>query len=155
MDLDFTPAEHAFREEVRTWLTENAPRDERPSGGNALREWELAWQRQQFDAGWAGVAWPKEYGGRGLALLELMIWHEEYARAGAPPAGVTFVGLNHGGPTLIARASEEQKDFHLPKILRGDVAWCQGFSEPGSGSDLASLQTRAIVDGDHLVVTGQ
>jgi len=155
MDLDFTPDEVAFRDEVRTWLADNVPGDERPDGGKALREWELAWQRHQYDAGWAGVAWPKEYGGRGLSLLELMIWYEEYARADAPQVAVTFVGLNHGGPTLIARASEEQKAYHLPKILRGDVAWCQGFSEPGSGSDLASLQTRADIDGDHLVVTGQ
>jgi alkylation response protein AidB-like acyl-CoA dehydrogenase len=155
MDLDFTPQEREFRDEVRTWLTENVPREPRPPGGRELREYELGWQRRQYDAGWAGVAWPKEYGGRGLSLLELMIWHEEYARAEAPFAGVTFVGLNHGGPTLIARASEEQKAYHLPRILRGDVAWCQGFSEPGAGSDLASLQTRAVIDGDHLVVSGQ
>ena len=105
MDLDFTPDEVAFRDEVRTWLADNVPGDERPDGGKALREWELAWQRHQYDAGWAGVAWPKEYGGRGLSLLELMIWYEEYARADAPQVAVTFVGLNHGGPTLIARAS--------------------------------------------------
>ncbi len=155
MDLDFTPGELAFRDEVRTWLAENVPRDPRPDGGKALREWELAWQRHQYDAGWAGVAWPREYGGRGLSLLELLIWYEEYAKADAPQVAVTFVGLNHGGPTLIARASDEQKAYHLPKILRGDVAWCQGFSEPGAGSDLASLQTRADIDGDYLVVSGQ
>src|SRR5215218_5204645 len=155
MDLDFTPDEVAFREEVRTWLAENVPRDERPSGGKALREWELGWQHHQYDAGWAGVAWPKEYGGRGLSLLQLMIWYEEYARADAPQVAVTFVGLNHGGPTLIACGSEEQKAFHLPRILRGDVIWCQGFSEPGAGSDLAGLSTRAEIDGDDLVVTGQ
>src|SRR5215218_10242008 len=155
MDLDFTPDEVAFREEVRTWLAENVPRDERPSGGKALREWELGWQHHQYDAGWAGVAWPKAYGGRGLSLLQLMIWYEEYARADAPQVAVTFVGLNHGGPTLIARAGEEQKAFHLPRILRGEVVWCQGFSEPGAGSDLAALSTRADIDGDHLVVNGQ
>jgi len=155
MDLDYTHAELDFREEVRTWLAANTPRDTRPPGGQELRAWECAWQRRQFDAGWAGVSWPREYGGRGLSLIELMIWYEEYAQTGAPPATMMFVGLNHGGPTLIARADEQQKAYHLPRILRGDVVWCQGFSEPGAGSDLASLRTRAVIDGDELVVTGQ
>jgi alkylation response protein AidB-like acyl-CoA dehydrogenase len=84
-----------------------------------------------------------------------LIWFEEYARAKAPYLGANFVGINHGGPTLIARATEEQKTFHLPKILKGEVVWCQGFSEPGSGSDLASLSAKAVVDGDQLVITGQ
>jgi alkylation response protein AidB-like acyl-CoA dehydrogenase len=97
MDLDFTAEEVAFRDEVRTWLAENVPRDERPDGGKALREWELAWQRHQYDAGWAGVAWPKEYGGRGLSLLELMIWYEEYARADAPQVAVTFAPRSSPG----------------------------------------------------------
>jgi alkylation response protein AidB-like acyl-CoA dehydrogenase len=106
-------------------------------------------------AGWAGIAWPREYGGRGASLMEQLIWYEEYARAGAPDISTLFVGLNHAAPTLIACGSEEQKAHHLPRILRGDVIWCQGFSEPNAGSDLASLQTRAVIDGDHLVVTGQ
>jgi alkylation response protein AidB-like acyl-CoA dehydrogenase len=120
-----------------------------------MRDFDLAWQRTQYDGGWAGINWPVEYGGRGLSLLQQMIWFEEYAWADAPDVGVSFVGVNHAGPTLIARAGDEQKAFHLPRILRGEVVWCQGFSEPGAGSDLASLSTRAEVDGDHLVVNGQ
>ncbi len=155
MDLDVTAEERCFREDARTWLRENTPKDPRPEIGPEARVFDLAWQRRQFEGGWAGVAWPKEYGGRGLSLLQQLIWHEEYARAGAPYIGTCFVGINHAGPTLIARGSEEHKRFHLPKILRGEVVWCQGFSEPSAGSDLASLKTRALIDGDHLVVTGQ
>jgi alkylation response protein AidB-like acyl-CoA dehydrogenase len=121
----------------------------------AMREFDLAWQRTQYEGGWAGIAWPREYGGRGMTLTQQLIWYEEYALADGPDVGVNFVGLNHGGPTLIARGSEEQKAHHLPRILRGESVWCQGFSEPGAGSDLAGLQTRAEIDGDDLVVTGQ
>src|SRR6266540_727207 len=155
MDLDFSPEDAAFREEVRTWLHEHVPGEPRPEHGQTMREFDLAWQRTQCEGGWAGISWPKEYGGRGLPLLQQMIWHEEYALADAPWIGSCFVGINHGGPTLIARGSEEHKAYHLPRILHGDVVWCQGFSEPEAGSDLASLKTRAVVDGDELVVTGQ
>jgi len=155
MDLGYSAEDLRFREEVHAWLTENAPRKPRPVDPKAAREHDLAWQRTQFEGGWAGVSWPAEYGGRGLSLLQQVIWHEEYARARAPHIGCCFVGINHAGPTLIARASDEQKAFHLPKILGGEVVWCQGFSEPSAGSDLASLKTRAVVDGDHLVVNGQ
>ena len=96
-----------------------------------------------------------EYGGRGLGLLEQVVWFEEYARAGAPYVGACFVGLNHAGPTIIARGSQAQKTRHLPAILRGEVVWCQGFSEPEAGSDLASLRTRAELDGEDLVINGQ
>jgi len=108
-----------------------------------------------FDAGWAGINWPKEFGGRGASLMEQLIWYEEYAKVGAPDVNTGFVGLKHAGPTLIACGTEAQKRFHLPKILGGDVVWCQGFSEPNAGSDLAALQTRAVIEGDELVVTGQ
>lgn len=155
MDLDVTPEDRRFRDEVRTWLAENVPTERRPDTEAAARPFDLAWQRAQFEGGWAGVAWPKEYGGRGLSLIQQMIWYEEYARADAPYVGSCFVGVNHAGPTLITRATEEQKAFHLPRILRGEVVWCQGFSEPGAGSDLAGLQCRAEIDGDHLVVNGQ
>jgi alkylation response protein AidB-like acyl-CoA dehydrogenase len=154
MNLDFTPAEKEFRDEVRTWLHENAPKGPQPHEGQAMREFDLAWQRKQYDGGWAGIAWPKAYGGRGLSTVEQLIWYEESAKAGAPAAGSCFVGLNHGGPTLIVNAGEAQKSFHLPKILKGEVVWCQGFSEPGAGSDLAALSTRAVIDGEELVVTG-
>jgi len=155
LDLDLTADELAFRDEVRTWLRENVPREPRPTDGPEMRPYDLAWQAKQYEGGWAGISWPRAYGGRGLSLVQQMIWHEEYALAGAPYIGTCFVGINHAGPTLIARADEDQKSFHLPKILRGEVVWCQGFSEPDAGSDLASLQTRAEIDGDELVVTGQ
>jgi alkylation response protein AidB-like acyl-CoA dehydrogenase len=148
-------ADQTFRDEVRTWLRENVPREEHPVELAAMRDFDLAWQRRQYEGGWAGIAWPTEYGGRGLTLTQQLIWYEEYALADGPDVGVNFVGLNHGGPTLIARGSEEQKADHLPRILRGESVWCQGFSEPGAGSDLASLQTRAEIDGDELVVNGQ
>ncbi|WP_309222129.1 acyl-CoA dehydrogenase family protein [Aeromicrobium sp. S22] len=155
MDL-LLPREMAdFREEVRTWLAENVPRTPRPPVSTEARDFDLAWQRTQFEGGWAGINWPKEYGGRGLSLLEQMIWYEEMAWAEAPYIGVCFVGINHAGPTLIARANEELKAFHLPKILKGEKVWCQGFSEPGAGSDLAGLSLRGEIDGDHLVVNGQ
>jgi len=155
MDLDFTVEQEDFREEVRTWLAGNKPAEPRPAGAERIRAFDLAWQRTQYEGGWAGIAWPVEYNGRGLSLLEQLIWYEEYARAGLPSMDSTFVGLNHAGPTLIERASPEQKSAHLPAILRGDVVWCQGFSEPGAGSDLASLRTRGVIDGDELVVSGQ
>ena len=155
MDLEITTEEKRFREEVRTWLEENVPKEARPETEAEARPFDMAWQRAQFDAGWAGVAWPKEFGGCGLPLIQQMIWHEEYARADGPYIGCGFVGINHAGPTLIAGATEEHKAYHLPKILRGEAVWCQGFSEPNAGSDLASLQTSAVIDGEHMIVTGQ
>lgn len=143
-----------FRAECRQWLSENVPRQKRPPEGPAMREFDLAWQRRQFDGGWAGISWPREFGGRGASVLEQLIWLEEYAAAEAPPSGTMFVALSHAGPTLIASGSEEQKANFLPKILRGETAWCQGFSEPNAGSDLGALRCRAEVDGDHLVVNG-
>jgi alkylation response protein AidB-like acyl-CoA dehydrogenase len=143
-----------FRAECRDWLASNVPREKRPPEGAAMREFDLAWQRRQFDGGWAGVSWPKEFGGRGASVLEQLIWYEETARAHAPPPGAMFVGLSHAGPTLIISATDAQKKFHLPLILRGDAVWCQGFSEPGAGSDLAALRCRADIDGNDLVVNG-
>jgi alkylation response protein AidB-like acyl-CoA dehydrogenase len=144
-----------FRREARRWLEANVPAEPPPEDGPASRDYVLAWQRAQAAGGWAGIAWPKEVGGRGLSVLEQIVWFEEYARAGAPsPLNASFVGLNHAGPTLIACGTPEQKAFHLPKILAGEVVWCQGFSEPGAGSDLASLRTRGRVEGDELVITG-
>jgi alkylation response protein AidB-like acyl-CoA dehydrogenase len=154
MHLQLTADEQRFREELRDWLSDNVPRGPKTHERFAIREYDMAWQRIQYEGGWAGIAWPKEYGGRGLSLVEQVIWYEEAAKADAPEARCAFVGLYHGGPTLIANASEAQKAFHLPRILRGESVWCQGFSEPGSGSDLASLSTRGVIDGDELVVTG-
>jgi alkylation response protein AidB-like acyl-CoA dehydrogenase len=154
MNLDMHPGDAAFRDEVRTWLRANAPRERRPWDGPAMAEFDIAWQKAQFAGGWAGIAWPTEYGGRGLSTLRQLIWYEEYAHAEAPYLGINFVGINHGGPTLIVNATEAQKSAHLPPILRGDEIWCQGFSEPGSGSDLASLRTRGVIDGDRIIVNG-
>jgi alkylation response protein AidB-like acyl-CoA dehydrogenase len=155
VDLDFAAGQRDFREEVRTWLAEHKPAEPRPSDAVGIRAYDTGWQRTQYDGGWAGISWPMEYGGRGLSLLEQLIWYEEYGRAGLSSMDSTFVGLNHAGPTLIQCATAEQKAAHLPPILRGDALWCQGFSEPGAGSDLASLRTRGVIDGDELVVSGQ
>ena len=155
MDLTYSDAEIAFRREVRSWLADNKPTERTPPVSPEQRDFLLAWQRKQYDGGWAGIAWPKEYGGRGLSLIEQVIWYEECARADAPEIGCLFVALNHGGPTLIAKGSESQKAFHLPKILRGEVIWCQGFSEPNAGSDLANIRTRGEIVDNHIVVNGQ
>jgi alkylation response protein AidB-like acyl-CoA dehydrogenase len=156
VDLDFTVDQVEFREEVRAWLAEHVPTEPRPHlDATAMREYDLAWQRTQWEGGWAGIAWPEQYGGRGLSPVQQLIWHEEYARTGMPSIDACFVGLNHAGPTLITRGSEQQKSSYLPRILRGEDVWCQGFSEPGAGSDLAALSTRAELDGDEFVVTGQ
>jgi len=154
MDLELSREDELFREEIREWLHANIPKEGPPEYGAAYREYGLAWQRTQNEGGWAGISWPKEYGGCGLGLIRQMIWHEEYARAKAPGASVGFVGLNHGGPTLITCGSEAQKSFFLPRILNGTDVWCQGFSEPNAGSDLAGLQTRAVLDGDQYIVNG-
>ncbi|MBX3025971.1 acyl-CoA dehydrogenase family protein [bacterium] len=156
MDIRFTPEEERFRAAARAWLEANRSDHEPPEHDlEARKTFDMAWQRKLFDAGYAGISWPREFGGRGASLMEQLIWYEEFARSGAHDPTTLFVGLNHGGPTLIACGSEEQKAFHLPRILRGEVIWCQGFSEPGAGSDLAALSTRAVVDGDDLVVSGQ
>jgi alkylation response protein AidB-like acyl-CoA dehydrogenase len=155
VEIRFNEAEEAFRAEARAWLRANIPRTVRPTDLRGRAEYDLAWQRRMHESGWAGIAWPREYGGRGATLMEQLIWYEEYARADAPDISTLFVGLNHAGPTLIACGNDAQKAEHLRRILAGDVIWCQGFSEPNAGSDLAGLQARAVVEGDHLVVTGQ
>ncbi|HEY0651343.1 acyl-CoA dehydrogenase family protein [Phenylobacterium sp.] len=155
MDLTWSPEELAFREALRTWLAANVPAERRPHDPAAGAAFDRAWQRVLFDAGWAGLNWPREYGGRGLSILQQVIWYEEYVRAGGPPMGFRFVAQNHAGPTLIALGTDDQKAGHLQRILSGEALWCQGFSEPNAGSDLASLRTRGVVDGDELVVTGQ
>lgn len=158
MEFTVSAEDKTFREEVRAWLASNVPTTPRPGVSREGKEqsaYMRAWQRTLFDGGWAGISWPREYGGRGLSMIQQIIWYEEYARAEAPEASCLFVGLNHGGPTLIAHGNQDQKSRHLPRILRGDELWCQGFSEPAAGSDLASLRTRGEIDGDHLVINGQ
>ncbi|UNU42896.1 acyl-CoA dehydrogenase [Sphingopyxis sp. YF1] len=154
MDIGFSPEETHFREECRDWLHANVPAETRPLDAADAIGFDKAWQRQLFDAGWAGINWPTDYGGRGLSIVQQVIWLEEYAKAHAPWIGANFVGINHGGPTLIINASEEQKAYHLPRILTGEAIWCQGFSEPGAGSDLAGIKTRGRIEGDELVVNG-
>lgn len=155
VELSFTAEQEQFRQEARAWLRANVPTEPRPEGGPEMVRFDRDWQRRQYDAGWAGISWPTEYGGRGLSLVEQLIWFEEYALAGGPKLGLNLIGLSHAGPTLIACASEEQKRRYLPAILRGDAFWCQGFSEPDAGSDLGSLRTSARIEGDELVVNGQ
>ena len=154
MDISFSIGEQQFRAECRDWLHANVPAEKRPLNASDALDFDKAWQRRLFDAGWAGINWPVEYGGRGLSIVQQVIWLEEYAKAHAPWIGANFVGNNHGGPTLIMNASEEQKAYHLPRILKGEAIWCQGFSEPGAGSDLASITTRGRVEGNDLVVNG-
>jgi alkylation response protein AidB-like acyl-CoA dehydrogenase len=155
MQFEFSPDEVQFRDKVRTWLAQNKPREVRPDDGVPMREFDLAWQRRKYAGGWAGIAWPRAYGGQGLSLVEQMIWYEECARARAPLEGCLSVALNHAGPTIIAVGTDAQKSMYLPPILRGELVWCQGFSEPGAGSDLAALHLSAVIDGDSLVLNGQ
>ena len=153
MDLTLSPEEGAFRDELRAWLADNNPGRE-PSGDEAAFAFRRDWQRKLYEAGWAGVSWPKQYGGRGATLVEQAIFNEEVTRAQAPQLA-NVLGLAMGGPTVIAHGTEEQKERYLQPILSGEEIWCQGFSEPESGSDLASLKTRAVRDGDQWLVTGQ
>jgi alkylation response protein AidB-like acyl-CoA dehydrogenase len=158
VDLRYGREDEAFRAEVRAWLEVEVPgHGAPPPAGDwpARRAYDTAWQRKLHDAGLAGLAWPSRFGGRGLPVSQQLVYLEEVARAGAPYIGVNFVGLMHAGPTLIAEGSDAQRSFHLPRILRGESVWCQGFSEPQAGSDLASLRTRAERRGDEYVVSGQ
>jgi alkylation response protein AidB-like acyl-CoA dehydrogenase len=158
VDLRLSGPELAFRDRLRDWLARMLPelpprpdRDDWPG----RRAYDTHWQRRLFDAGYAGVDWPAEHGGLGASPAEQLIFLEESARARAPYVGANFVGLLHAGPTLIVEGTQAQRAAHLPRILRGDEVWCQGFSEPDAGSDLASLRTTAVRDGDHYVVSGR
>jgi alkylation response protein AidB-like acyl-CoA dehydrogenase len=161
MEFRLSAAEEAFRSEVRRWLESTLPALQSDPARRAPRsaadkiEASKAWQRTLFDGGWAGITWPREYGGRGTTLVEQLIFNEECAAAGAPDSINLAVALGLVGPTLIACGSEAQRARFLPRILRGDDIWCQGFSEPNAGSDLAGLRTRGEVRGDHIAVSGQ
>ncbi|MEU7552428.1 acyl-CoA dehydrogenase [Streptomyces sp. NPDC044571] len=157
MDLTYTPREQEFRARLRAWLAEVLPGlPPRPSPDDwpGRRAYDLGWQRRLYDAGYAGLHWPVDAGGHGATPTQHLIFLEETERAGAPYVGANFVGLLHAGPTIAAEGTAEQRARWLPPVLRGDEVWCQGFSEPGAGSDLASLRTLAIRDGDDYVVTG-
>jgi alkylation response protein AidB-like acyl-CoA dehydrogenase len=155
MDLTFNEREIAFRDELREWLATNVPGDLPDRGDDDARfDWAVGWQRKLADAGWASVHWPVEYGGRGATMTESAIFFEELGRAGAPlPANV--LGLLLAGPTIMLWGNDEQKDRYLNPIVTAEEIWCQGFSEPEAGSDLAALKTRAVMDGDEWIVTGQ
>jgi alkylation response protein AidB-like acyl-CoA dehydrogenase len=155
MDLTFSDDELAFRDEFRSWLAENPPPPDRGDEADTTRNaWRSAWQRQLYEGGWAAPAWPAEYGGRGATLTQSAIYFEELGRARVPvPANV--LGILLGGPTLMVWGTDEQKERYLTPILSAEEIWCQGFSEPDAGSDLASLKTRAVKDGDGWLVTGQ
>jgi alkylation response protein AidB-like acyl-CoA dehydrogenase len=154
MDLTLSPSEEEFRDEVRTWLQENNPGPEPEGGLDEVMAFRGEWQLKLHAAGWAGISWPKEYGGRGATMIEQAIFVGEAAAQEAPsPANV--LGLAMGGPVVIAHGTDAQKQRYLEPILTGEEIWCQGFSEPESGSDLASLKTRAVKDGDEWVVSGQ
>jgi alkylation response protein AidB-like acyl-CoA dehydrogenase len=159
MDFQLSPEDAAFQEEVRSWLSAHREQIEHTravnweAGGEAFERYR-AWERELFEAGLGAVAWPKEYGGRGATLMQQALFTDEYVKAKAPDR-INRLGLGLLGPTLMVFGTEEQKEQHLSRILRCDEIWCQGFSEPNAGSDLASLRTRAEVDGDDFVVNGQ
>jgi alkylation response protein AidB-like acyl-CoA dehydrogenase len=159
MDLGLTPSEQKFRDELRAWLKVNLPAKSNQAVKStasiaAYHEYLKDWQRKLFAGGYAGISWPKEYGGRGASFIEQAIFQEELALADAPERMGT-IGQGLVGPTIITVGHEAQKKRYLPGILSGDEVWCQGFSEPNAGSDLASLETKAVRDGDDFVVNGQ
>ncbi|MEK7386626.1 MAG: acyl-CoA dehydrogenase [candidate division NC10 bacterium] len=159
MDFSLTPEQDAFRQTVRAWLKANLPREWKDLGRSDIPRIETyeilkQWQRKLYDAGFVGLTWPKEYGGRGLTFMEELILQEEMALAKAPPI-LNVLGVGMAGPTIIACGTEAQKKRYPPKILSCEEIWCQGYSEPNAGSDLASLQTRAVKDGEDWVVNGQ
>jgi alkylation response protein AidB-like acyl-CoA dehydrogenase len=159
MDFNFTPEDESFRAEFRAWLEKNPPDhqdDDLDFFAEDEAQWHrrVAWYKKLASGGWTGIDWPKEYGGRGASILQTIVYHQELARIHAP---LPYIGSGLGliGPTLMHWGTEEQKKRHLPRVLKGDEIWCQGYSEPGAGSDLASLQTRAVEDGDDFIVNGQ
>ena len=160
MDFHFTPQEDDFRQELRSWLAANLPVDYEPEqfqwgmDADERFRWQLAWHKRLHQGGWVGLHWPKEYGGRGATLIEQLIFHQELERVRAP-GPTNFLALMMAGPIIMHWGTEEQKHRYLPKILSAEEIWCEGLSEPNSGSDLASLQTRAVEDGDYFVVNGQ
>src|SRR5436853_322827 len=159
MDLNLTPQEQQFRDEFRAWLVANAPagwEDEHGRSEDSRDRFDFlrSWQKRMYEAGWVGIHWPKAYGGRGATLVEQTIFIEEMARATAPPL-INVLGVSLLGPTLIAYGTEAQKKRFLAPILSADEIWCQGYSEPNAGSDLAALRSEAVLEGDHFIVNGQ
>jgi alkylation response protein AidB-like acyl-CoA dehydrogenase len=157
VDFRDTPDEASFRAELRQWLHDNLPADwatRPPVAGRWDEAFTREWSRKLYDAGYVGLTWPEEYGGQGRSHTYQGIYLEETGRANSP-SHIGVIGLGMAGPTIIAWGSDEQKKRYLPPLLSGEEVWCQGFSEPGSGSDLAGARTRAVLDGDEWVVNGQ
>jgi alkylation response protein AidB-like acyl-CoA dehydrogenase len=158
MDLSYAPADEAFRTEIRTWLETNLPDGWFEPGfemsADERKAFNDGWPAKLFEGGWICATWPKEYGGKGLTTMQGVVLSEEFARAKAP-LRADFFGDTLVGPTILQWGTEEQKKEFLPNIMNGTTRWCQGFSEPNSGSDLASLKTAAVLDGDEWVINGQ
>ena len=158
MELDYAPEDEAFRAEIRSWLQENLPKGwfdkDFEMSNDERKKFNDEWPSKLFQGGWICATWPKEYGGKGLSTMQGVVLAEEFANAKAPMRA-DFFGDTLVGPTLLQWGSEEQKKKFLPEILNGKMRWCQGFSEPNSGSDLASLKTEAVLDGDEWVINGQ
>jgi alkylation response protein AidB-like acyl-CoA dehydrogenase len=154
MDFALTAEQEAFQAELRTWLRANVPTDRPPPDTPEELAFLRRWQRTLAEAGWAGISWPRAYGGRGAGVMEQIIYQEEMDRADAPRQ-IGWFGITMGGPVLIQLGTEAQKRRFIPTILSGDEIWCQGYSEPNAGSDLASLRTRAVLQGDRWVINGQ
>jgi alkylation response protein AidB-like acyl-CoA dehydrogenase len=158
MELTYAPEDEAFRAEIRNWLQENLPKGWFDKGfemsNEERKKFNDEWPSKLFQGGWICATWPKEYGGKGLTTMQGVVLAEEFANAKAPMRA-DFFGDTLVGPTLLQWGTEEQKKEFLPQILNGKMRWCQGFSEPNSGSDLASLKTEAVLDGDEWVINGQ
>ena len=158
MELDYAPEDEAFRAEIRTWLQDNLPKGWFEPGfemsNDERKKFNDEWPSKLFEGGWICATWPKEYGGKGLTTMQGVVLAEEFANAKAPMRA-DFFGDTLVGPTLLQWGTEEQKKAFLPQILNGSMRWCQGFSEPNSGSDLASLKTEAVLDGEEWVINGQ
>jgi alkylation response protein AidB-like acyl-CoA dehydrogenase len=162
MDFKFSAEDEAFRSEFRSWLSANLPKAGKAEDGmdfmreSSADDWKrrLEWHKKMHAGGWVGISWPKEYGGRGATLTQQIIYNEELSKVNSP-ALVNGLGIMLVGPTIIHWGTEEQKKRYVPKILSADELWCQGYSEPGAGSDLAGLQTRAVLDGDTFIINGQ
>src|SRR6266403_3897410 len=160
MDISFTAEQQAYRLKVRRWLEDTLPADwdwptfRGPADDNDNAAFQKQWEQRLYAAGFAGVAWPKEHGGQGLSLVEHLIVCEELG-ARAAPEGINVIGTELVGPVLLAVGTEEQKRHYIPRILKADELWCHGFSEPGAGSDLAALKTRAVRDADEWIISGQ
>jgi alkylation response protein AidB-like acyl-CoA dehydrogenase len=158
MDLTYPPEAETFRTEIRAWLVEHLPEGWFDEGfemtPDERRSFNENWIKTLYEGGWICASWPTEYGDKGLSIMENVVLNEEFARAHAPMRA-DFFGDTLVGPTILQWGTEEQKQFFLPKILKGEISWCQGFSEPNAGSDLAGLSTKADLDGEEWVITGQ